>query len=135
MKNVCPFQQRATMLMLKQSKTKQNSTLQVGLDTQPLSSQCPYLDFKMFLTIFPLVQNKLLMPKENLPCRTFMVTFLWFGLDPRSATNQCRNLGGCDLTSLNLYCVNCKQRIMELTSLDCFEDERCDCERAQHSVN
>lgn len=85
MKNVCPFQQRPTMLTLKQSKTKQNSTLQVVLDTQPPSSQFPYLDFKMFLIIFPLVQNKLLMPPENLPCRTFVVMFfvVWVGpLDP-----------------------------------------------------
>lgn len=114
MKNVCPFQRTATMLMLKQRKTEQNKNPPLEWSGQPAILSAPLFEFKMFPIFSPRIQNKLFMLKENLPRSTCAVMFLWSPVTSGEFTR--------DMTSLSLYHLICKLRTMALTMLDYFAD-------------
>ena len=57
-----PAESHNVNVKTKQNKT--NSTLQVVLDTQPPSSQFPYLDLRCFLSFFLLFKINYLCPKK-----------------------------------------------------------------------
>ena len=90
------FQHIAAMLMLKQSKAKQNKTKthpKSGLGHPVVLLSAPSVGFKMFSVFFPLVQNKLFMLKKNLSCRTSVESCCGLGWTPAPVPTRIEFMG------------------------------------------